>query len=410
MKVPRCKGMRDLVPQDMARFRRIEAAFGDSCVAWGYQEIRTPVLEYLHLFTSAGTLSPDMLGRVYTFLDWDGWSGERVVLRPDGTIPAARLYVENFQDLPIARFFYTENMFAFEGSGKESRERWQCGAELIGGSRLEGDVELISLALEAIGRLGIGPLEVKVAHAGVLKTFLEELGFTGEQEAEALDQVFAGNREILGHMRGSNPETVRQLELLFGLKGSSPGFVENLKATFCNSLPALEPSLDQLARIAELLTGSGHSYQIDFTSGRGFEYYTGIIFGFYCAGRRLGGGGRYDELIPLVGGQDVCASGFALYIDELMELIEEAPQLERILVRAKDGDGLKSSLEIAQRLREAGHIAEFDLGYKDTSGFRWIVDLRSSEGIEVVDRDLGEKNRLSSAEDLLKMIQEAACK
>lgn len=410
MKVPKCKGMRDLVPQDMARFRRIEAAFGDSCVAWGYQEIRTPVLEYLHLFTSAGTLSPDMLGRVYTFLDWDGWSGERVVLRPDGTIPAARLYVENFQDLPIARFFYTENTFAFEGSGKESRERWQCGAELIGGSRLEGDVELISLALEAIGRLGIGPLEVKVAHAGVLKTFLEELGFTGEQEAEALDQVFAGNREILGHMRGSNPETVRQLELLFGLKGSSPGFVENLKATFCNSLPALEPSLDQLARIAELLTGSGHSYQIDFTSGRGFEYYTGIIFGFYCAGRRLGGGGRYDELIPLVGGQDVCASGFALYIDELMELIEEAPQPERILVRAKDGDGLKSSLEIAQRLREAGHIAEFDLGYKDTSGFRWIVDLRSSEGIEVVDRDLGEKNRLSSAEELLKMIQGAACK
>jgi histidyl-tRNA synthetase len=139
----------------MAKFRRIEAEFRDCCLGWGYQEIRTPILEYLHLFTSAGTLSPDMLARVYSFLDWDGWSGERVALRPDGTIPAARLYVENFQNLPIAKFFYVENMFAFEGTGKESRERWQCGAELIGGSKAEGDVELISMALEAMGKLGI---------------------------------------------------------------------------------------------------------------------------------------------------------------------------------------------------------------------------------------------------------------
>jgi histidyl-tRNA synthetase len=394
----------------MAKFRRIERTFGECCVAWGYREIRTPVVEYLHLFTSAGTLSPDMLGRVYTFLDWDGWSGERVVLRPDGTIPAARLYVENFQDDSIARFYYAENVFAFESSGDEPRERWQCGAELIGGSKLEGDVELMSLALEAIDKLGIGPVEVRVAHAGVLKTFLEELGLAGEQEAEVLDQVFAGNRDVLGAMRDKNPEVVRQLELLFGLKGSSPGFVENLKGTLSSSLPALEPSLDQLARIAGLLSGSGYSYQIDFTTGRGFEYYTGIIFGFHCQDRRLGGGGRYDELIPLVGGQDVCASGFALYIDELMDLIEETAQKERILIRAKDGDGLKSSLEVARSLREAGHVAEFDLGYRETSGFRWIVDLRRGEGIEVVDQGLGEKQLVSSIEELSKVMEEAACR
>jgi len=128
MKVSRCKGTRDLLPQDMARFRQIEAEIRACCLGWGYREVRTPVLEYLHLFTSAGTLSPDMLGRVYSFLDWDGWSGERVVLRPDGTIPVARLYVENMQDMPITRLFYVENMFAFEGTGEESRERWQGGA------------------------------------------------------------------------------------------------------------------------------------------------------------------------------------------------------------------------------------------------------------------------------------------
>jgi histidyl-tRNA synthetase len=410
MKVPRCKGMRDLMPQDMAKFRQIEAEFRNCCLGWGYQEIRTPVLEYLHLFTSAGTLSPDMLGRVYSFLDWDGWSGERVVLRPDGTIPVARLYVENFQALPIARLFYVENMFAFEGTGKESRERWQCGAEVIGGSKPEGDVELISIALEAVGKLGIGPVEVRLAHAGLLKTFLEELGLSGEEEADVLDQIFSGNPGVLGDLKGRNPEKEKQLQLLFGLKGTSPGFVENLKSVFSSSLPALESSLDELARIADLLTGLGCSYQIDFTSGRGFEYYTGVIFGFYSSARRLGGGGRYDELIPLVGGKDVRASGFALYIDELMGLVKEVARRERILVRAKDDEGLKASLEVARVLRDAGYIAEFDLGYEETTEFRWIVDMRSGEGIELIDQTSGEKQRTFSSADLLGLLEEAGCR
>ena len=91
MKFERCRGMKDLSAADMAVFRLVEGAFRECCLSWGYREVRTPTIEYLHLFTSAGTLTPGMLGRVYSFLDWDGWSGERVVLRPDGTIPVARL-------------------------------------------------------------------------------------------------------------------------------------------------------------------------------------------------------------------------------------------------------------------------------------------------------------------------------
>jgi len=406
MKVPRCKGTRDLLPQDMAKFRRIESAFRDCCLGWGYQEIRTPVLEYLHLFTSAGALSPDMLGRVYSFLDWDGWSGERVALRPDGTIPAARLYVENFQNLPVAKLFYLENMFAFEGTGKESRERWQCGAELIGVSRLEGDVELISIALEAMERLGMKHVQLRLAHAGVLKAFLNKLGLSGEKEAEALEQVFSGNLDVLGALKGKKPGMEKALQMLFGVKGSTPGFVENLRGTLAPSIPELAPCLDELSRIASLLTGLGFSYQIDFTSGRGFEYYTGIIFGFYSGGRRLGGGGRYDELIPLVGGKNVSASGFALYIDELMGLVKDAPVRERILVRAKDAEGLKPSLTVARSLREAGYVAEFDLGYKDVAAFRWIVNMRSSGGIELLDQRSGKKQRRASAEELKKLLEE----
>jgi len=87
--------MRDLLPADMVKFRRVEEVFRRCSSRWGYDEVRTPTLEYIHLFTAVGTLTPGMLGRVYSFLDWDGWSGERVVLRPEGTIPIARLYTEN---------------------------------------------------------------------------------------------------------------------------------------------------------------------------------------------------------------------------------------------------------------------------------------------------------------------------
>ena len=68
----KCKGARDLLPKDMQAFRFIEDAFSKSCLRWGYREVRTPTLEYLHLFTAAGTLTPSMLGKVYSFLDWDG--------------------------------------------------------------------------------------------------------------------------------------------------------------------------------------------------------------------------------------------------------------------------------------------------------------------------------------------------
>ena len=143
MRVQRCKGTRDLSPDEMSRFRLIEEAFRDRCLRWGYREVRTPTIEYLHLFTSAGTLTPSMLERVYSFLDWDGWSGERVVLRPDGTIPIARLYIDTMAGQGLARLFYVTNTFVFEETGRKNRERWQCGTELIGVNTPASDAELI---------------------------------------------------------------------------------------------------------------------------------------------------------------------------------------------------------------------------------------------------------------------------
>lgn len=323
MKPDRCKGTRDLLPEDMRKFRQIEKVFLNCSAGRGYQEVRTPILEYLHLFTATGTLTSGMLRRVYSFLDWDGWSGERVVLRPDGTIPAARLYSENkskFAD-DITRLSYVGNTFTFEETGRERRERWQCGAELIGTSQPSADVELITLGSETLKEIGFDKLKIRLSHAGLIKAIIAELGVDADEQTHILDQVLEGNIKALGDIHSKDDDLKRAVSFLMDIKGDSAGFLENFKAMVGKTLPGFEPSLQNLNDIAALLDKSDCPYQIDIASGRGFEYYTGAMFQFYIGKKWVGGGGRYDDLIGLIGGPDVPASGLALYVDKLMDLM-----------------------------------------------------------------------------------------
>jgi len=373
MKIQRCKGTRDLSPEEMAAFRLIEGTFRDCCIKGGYEEVRTPTLEYLHLFTSTGTLTPGRLSKVYSFLDWDGWSGERVVLRPDGTIPVARLYIDSMEGKELARLFYVTNIFIFEATGRENRERWQLGAELIGVSSPLADAELVMLALEVLKRLKISGIELRLSHAGLIRALLAKLELSPEEQAKLFDQILDGDAGVLAKIKRERPELEKALSML-DLKGNSSGLLKNLP-----DLPELKPGIDDFINIARLLETLGCDYQIDIASGRGFEYYTGIILQLFQNGEKLGGGGRYDALIPLMGGKDTPASGFALYLDQLIKLVKpEAPakrQTQRILIQAEP-EAVKDGFSTANRLREAGYMAELELGGQK-EGFDWRLDIQS---------------------------------
>ena len=386
----RCKGMRDLLPEDMERFRRIEAAFRDSCQRWGYAETRTPVLEYLHLFTTAGTLTPAMLSRVYSFLDWDGWSGERVVLRPEGTIPTARLFLSRGSP-PPARLCYLENFFSFEGTGQEARERWQGGAEFLGGASPQAEGELISLALEVLGRLGFSP-QVKLAHVGVLRDLFFALG-----EGERWHQALEGSRELAT----ARPELGETLGLLFELRGRSPGYLRNLQALLLPRFPSLKGSLEDFVRVAELLTSLGIAFEIDMAGGGEFEYYTGAVFQFFLGGERVGSGGRYDNLLPLLGGQAVPAAGFGLYLDRLMARLEDrGPRPSVILVRAGVGVGQERAFALALELRSGGYRVEVGTS---SSPPQFLVEV--GDGLQVAGPS-GKVVRLPSAPEVLGFLKE----
>jgi histidyl-tRNA synthetase len=384
MKNQKCKGMQDLLPEDMLRFRRIEDIFRACCRNWGYQEVKTPTLEYLHLFTATGTLTPSMLSKVYSFLDWDGWSGERVVLRPDGTIPVARLYTDNLRGQELARLFYVTNIFAFEGTGKENRERWQCGAEFFGGAKLAPDVEIILLAEEVIRRLGISDVGLQLSHAGLVKALLKELKLSPGEEAKMTNRILEGNWQVLTGAKSTNPEIDRLIAALLGLKGKSSSFLHNVRASFPKASQDFKSSLEDLINITTLLDNLSCSYKIDIATIHGFEYYTGICFQFLAAGEKIGGGGRYDNLVPLMNGEDIPACGFALYVDSIMKLLpleKEKRGKLGILVKGKElaPEILATCFTVAESLRDAGHTAELDFTGRKESNYRWIVLVSGKE-------------------------------
>ena len=352
----RAQGMRDLTPEEMERFRRTEDRFREVCLGWGYREIRTPTIEPLHLFTAAGTLSPHMLERVYSFLDWDGWSGERVVLRPDSTIPAVRLYMEQPGREEVAKLFYVQNVFRFE-PGDASREEWQCGVELIGEPQPGGDAELVLMACEVLERLGV-PASVKLSDPGILRTILETAGFGLPEQMTLYDRVLDGDVAALDEVQARVPGLSASLSALLSIEGEGVAYLDNLRAVILPVIPAAARPIDELAAVSEILAGVGLAHAISPVLVRNFEYYTGPVFHIHAGTTKVGGGGRYDALVSLVGGKNTPASGFALEAGALAGLLPATASGAGagVTIRYSAGGGadLGGAFALARALRTAG--------------------------------------------------------
>lgn len=410
----RSPGMRDLPPEHMVRFRRIEQAFREEMLAWGYEEIRTPTIEYLHLFTSAGTLSPHLLERVYSFLDWDGWSGERVVLRPDSTIPAARFYREHL-DGALAKLCYVQNIFRF-AQGDQPRELWQCGAEIYGPSWPAGDVELVSAGRRVLQRLGISDVRVRLSHTGVLRALLARAGFSPEEQVERYDRLLDGDLSAVREIEERLPELGAPLHLLVDLTGSDVGYLENIRAAFTGAVPEMGPALDELTLVARALAVLDCPFEIVMTLARDFEYYTGPVFRFVTAdGTALGGGGRYDALVRRPSGEAVPACGFALFMERIGALLP-VPEPERGGVVAVEPavvtpESLGLALAVAEELQEAGFCAEL-VGSRRQPACRWALTVDAAGGphrYRLHDLDSGEQLTAASMDVIFTALGRGRC-
>jgi histidyl-tRNA synthetase len=315
----RSSGMRELDPEAMRRFRRVESRFLDVTGARGYDEVRTPTIQPLHLYTSAGALSPQLLDRVYSFLDWDGWSGERVVLRPDATVPTARWYSESGAD--VARVSYVQPVYRFE-PGDADRELWQCGVELFGAPASEGDAELLTLALELLDALDIEDCRVDLAHAGLVQAVLAALGLDPAAQLDAYARMLDGDATLIDDLSAANQQGAAAIRLLSDVDGDTPGYVANLRTALLPLVPDAAQALDDLEAAAKALDAAGATYHILPATAGNFEYYSGLTFRVTAGGVECITGGRYDGLTESVGGAPAPASGFAAYLLRLADLAQ----------------------------------------------------------------------------------------
>ena len=313
------RGMRDLGPDDMRRFRAVEAAFLGAAERAGYLEVRTPTLEPLHLYTATGSLSPQLLDRVYSFLDWDGWSGDRVVLRPDSTVPAARWYEEHWRDAGPARLCYVQPVYRFE-PGDGEREQWQCGVELFGLAAPEGDAELLTLAGEFLSALGV-EATFELAHAGLVRAVLAATGLDGAAQLLAYERLLDGDEAALtAELAARAPEAAPTLRVLLEVGGSGAGYLDNLRAALLPAVPDAEQGIEELRAAAGALDRTRTPYRVVAGTARNVEYYTGLTFRALAGDRECLSGGRYDGLGEALGGRAAPACGFGADVLPLARL------------------------------------------------------------------------------------------
>jgi histidyl-tRNA synthetase len=331
-----------------------------------------------------------MLDRVYSFLDWDGWSGERVVLRPDSTIPTVRLFSEQMADRDGARLFYVQNVLRFE-QGDARREDWQCGVELLGDTYPRGDVELILLARETLQRLGLAP-RLKLSHPGIVRALLDKAGLALPDQLALYDRVLAGDLAPLDEVGAMLPGSASVRSLL-SMEGDGPASIQNLETALKPAVPAIAAPLRELAAVSAMLAGMGVPHEIAPLLVRSFEYYTGPVFHVFVGDQKVGGGGRYDGLVSLVGDRGLPASGFAIEIDAVSPLLAAASQeAAAITIRCESQDSadLARAFALAVALRESQALVRVTAG--GTAGGREVV---VSDGAFLLSLNGGKPKRLA---------------
>ncbi len=349
-------GLRDVLPPEAARRRRVIVQLREEFRRWGYREVATPTLEYLDtLVHGAG---PSMQDQLFKIVDS---GGELLALRPDMTLPIARMAATRL--LPGAatplRLAYVAPVFrGQEGGGGKSREFTQAGVELLGDGSLDADAEVIALAAECLRRVRVTNAVVNVGHLGFLDDLLSGLG---AEEVEEI-RVRLYRKEFAGIEQAASDQTLaRLLRNLPTLHG--PEAITSARE-FART-PRAQEALDDLdglvARLQEY--GVGDLVSIDLSIIRDFTYYTGIVFEAYGTGTGypLLGGGRYDGLLARFGAA-CAATGFALEVDRVLEAAPGDGPTPPDLLLAADGSDRAQAVALAQELRGLGRRVTVRLG------------------------------------------------
>ncbi len=349
-------GMRDILPESLAKQRHLERSLRHCIERWGYEEISTPSLEY---YDTVGTASATLTDRMFRLLDKQGHT---VVLRPDMTTPIARVVSSLYKDVPLPiRLFYQANVFrAQEKEAGRNAEFFQTGIELIGDGSVDADAEAIALAVFCLRAAGVETFRIAIGHVDFVDGLLEDViadEDTRQQFRQFLyERDFVGFRQLLETI-GIDSEAQKRLDALLRLRGGK-GKIAEARALAGDGKAGL--AVETIASLWDSLEAYGvtEDLLLDFNLIINLNYYTGVVFEGYAAdlGSPLLGGGRYDQLLAQFG-RSAPATGFAIKMDRLLTVTPsvKGETTERILLLYTEKRRQKA-LAHAQQLRAEGVV------------------------------------------------------
>ncbi len=356
--------MRDLLPKDAEMMRHVEQVSREVSKLYGYDEIITPVLESYELL--AAKTSEEIRERMYTFKDL---GDRKVALRPEFTASIARLVANKLKNEPKPmRLFSVGSLYRYdEPQYGRFREFWQSNYELFGSSRPEADAEILILTNNLLKKLGLKNYRFKIGHTGILRGILTQEGLDDKKQnrvRQLLDKKLWNDALVLASEAGISQKGLTTLESLLETKGEDAfQILAQIRDNIQDYKTALD-AVDNLWTILELIKDSGTQLEVLLEAGfaRGLEYYTGMIFESYVLGLdiALGGGGRYDKLIQLFGGEPIPAVGVAQGIDRIVlaltkqEVSPKNAKERNIVVISVKGESMAKALELSTMLRNKG--------------------------------------------------------
>ena len=372
MRLQKPKGTQDILPLEAARWQYVENLARETFKKYNYGEIRTPMFEHYEVISrSVGDTTDIVTKEMYDFYD----KGDRhITLRPEGTAPVVRSFVENKLFAPEVqkpvKLYYIGSMFRYERpQAGRLREFHQIGVECFGSKNPATDVETIAMAYQLFGDLGIqdvtlhlntlGSPESRAAYRQALIDYLTPLKETLSKDSQRrLDE---------------NP-----LRVLDSKEKEDKLAVENAPSILDYLDEESQAHFDAVRGMLETL---GIPYIIDTNMVRGLDYYNHTIFEFITkvdkAELTICAGGRYDGLVEYFGGPETPGFGFGLGLERLLLILEkqgiELPVDSQMDVYiAVLGEGANSkALELVQALRQQGLTAERDyLGRKIKAQFK----------------------------------------
>ncbi|MBV9839846.1 MAG: histidine--tRNA ligase, partial [Solirubrobacterales bacterium] len=322
-------------------------------------------------------------------------------LRPEGTAPVCRAYLEHgMHKLPQpVKLWYLSPFFRAEAPQRgRYRQFWQVGAEAIGSPSAETDAELIVLLSELLATLGVRETRLRLSSLGTPRTRLEY--------REELTAYLRAHRDQL------SPEVAARIEL-------NP--MRAFDATDATTRRTMEGAPTLLGRLApedaqhfvavrELLDGAGVKYELDPRLVRGLDYYTRTVFEFTSdalgAQSGVGGGGRYDGLLELLGGDPTPASGWAAGIERMLIAAGElpvAPELVDLFVALGSRDGAREAFELALDARRAGLSAQLELAGRSLRGQLRHADRLGARYVAIVADQVALRNMESGEQQELEL-------